>query len=171
MQGRILWLLEQMSFSNIEKTFNTNFESSYYYKENYSLPKKKKMGNIIVFGSEASLQGAKQGSIYCASKFALRGFIQSLQEESRQSSVAISMINPGMVKTGFFDKLNFEPGGSSANYIEPEELAHCVLHILKAKNSCLYHELNIQPMKKVVVKNTKSKFITFFFLSLLQKCV
>ena len=61
-----------------------------------------KHGHIIVLGSEAALRGAKKGSIYAASKFALRGFLQALREEVSSSGIRITLINPGMVRTTFF---------------------------------------------------------------------
>lgn len=43
--------------------------------------KRKALADLIFIGSEAALAGSRKGSIYCASKFALRGFSQSLRDE------------------------------------------------------------------------------------------
>ena len=59
-------------------------------------------GDVIFIGSEAALNGSRKGTIYCASKFALRGFAQALRDECSKSSIRVTIINPGMVKTGFF---------------------------------------------------------------------
>ena len=70
-------------------------------------PKLKRNGNsrVIYMGSEAALRGAKRGSLYCAAKFGLRGFAQSLRQECASSGVHVSIINPGMVNTPWFDRL------------------------------------------------------------------
>ena len=54
----------------ITKTFIPQFKTS-------------QKGNIIFIGSEASLEGNPKGSLYSASKFALRGFSQSIRKECK----------------------------------------------------------------------------------------
>ena len=58
-------------------------------------------------GSESALEGKKMGSLYSAAKFGLRGFAQSVREECRNSDVRVSIVNPGLVRTPFFENLNF----------------------------------------------------------------
>jgi len=54
--------------------------------------------------------GAKNGSLYCTAKFGLRGLSQSLRKDVVGSNIRVCIINPGMVRTSFFDKLKFSPG-------------------------------------------------------------
>ena len=72
--------------------------------------KQQSNAKLIFMGSEAALKGAQQGSIYCAAKFGLRGFAQSLRQECSKSGLSVTLINPGMIKTPFFNDLYFEPG-------------------------------------------------------------
>jgi short-subunit dehydrogenase len=95
---------------------NLNFVSqSFLAKEFLPALKRKALADLIFIGSEAALAGSRKGSIYCASKFALRGFSQSLRDECAKSSVRVSLINPGMVKTDFFQSLTFEPGEENSS--------------------------------------------------------
>ena len=101
--------LEQLSVKDIRLVMDTNLTSQVIVTKAF-LPQLKKQGegDILFMGSEAALRGARQGSIYCASKFAIRGFSQALREESGKSGLRVTLINPGAVRTPFFDRLQFE---------------------------------------------------------------
>ncbi|MCZ6795808.1 MAG: SDR family NAD(P)-dependent oxidoreductase, partial [Planctomycetota bacterium] len=94
--------------------------------------------------------GKRQGAVYCASKFALRGFAQALREECAASGVRVTIVNPGMVRTGFFDDLDFAPGEEPANYVLPEDVAEVVAAVLSMRRETVVDEINLSPLKKVV---------------------
>ena len=56
-------------------------------------------------------------SAYCASKFALEGLSESLRVELHDEGIAVSVVNPGVVQTGFFDAAQ---GTRPAGYIPPQ---------------------------------------------------
>lgn len=143
--------VEQFSLTQMQSVMNVNFLGQVYLVRTF-LPKLKrqKHGDIIFIGSEAGLSGGKNGALYCASKFAVRGFSQALREECGKSGVRVSLINPGMVKTGFFDGLDFAPGQAAENYIEPEDIAECVALILSTRSGTVLDEINLSPLKKVI---------------------
>ena len=71
--------LEQLSVKDIRLVMDTNLTSQVIVTKAFlPLLKKQGEGDILFMGSEAALKGARQGSIYCASKFAVRGFSQAL---------------------------------------------------------------------------------------------
>ncbi len=143
--------LEEFSYKQIYKLMDLNFTShAFVCKAFMPQLKQKAHSNIIFIGSEAALAGAQKGSIYCASKFALRGFAQALREESSKQGVAVSIINPGMVDTPFFDELNFRPGDDSSNAIQANDVAEAVKMILTARPGTVIDEVNLSPLKKVV---------------------
>ena len=63
------------------------------------LKQQKSLIDIVFIGSEAALVGARQGSIYCASKFAVRGFTESLAKEMKGTKVQIHCVYPGHIGT------------------------------------------------------------------------
>src|SRR3990167_5542114 len=66
--------LEQFSFAAMQKMMNVNFLSQALLVKTFIADLKKRQNAKIIFiGSECSLSGQKKGSMYCASKFALRG--------------------------------------------------------------------------------------------------
>jgi len=143
--------IEQFSYSQIEQLLSVNFTSQAFITRAL-LPglKRKKHCNLIYIGSEAALKGSRKGAIYCASKFALRGFTQALREECGTSSVRVSLINPGMVKTDFFEPLNFQPGDDESHFLLPEDIAETVSYILNSSNHIVINEINLNPANKVI---------------------
>ena len=143
--------LEQFSFSQIERLMTVNFTGQAFLTRTL-LPELKKRThcNLIYIGSEAALKGSRNGSIYCASKFALRGFTQALRDECGKSGVRVSLINPGMVDTAFFETLQFAPGRQPGQALQADDVAHTVDYILNASPYCAVDEINLSPLNKVI---------------------
>ncbi|MBZ0215700.1 MAG: SDR family oxidoreductase, partial [Fimbriimonadaceae bacterium] len=64
---------------------------------------RKNKGHIILTGSNAGRRTLK-GSIYGATKWAVTGFGYNLQEEVAGSGARVTLLEPGMVDTPFFDE-------------------------------------------------------------------
>lgn len=143
--------LEEFSYAQIEQLMTLNFTSNALLTRAV-LPslKRKRHADLIYIGSEAALKGSRKGAIYCASKFALRGFTQALREECAKSQVRVALINPGMVKTPFFDTLNFEPGSDASQYITAEDVADTLHYILSSNPNIVLDEINLSPLNKVI---------------------
>ncbi len=143
--------VEQFSFAQIEQLMTVNFTSQAFITRAL-IPnlKRKPQSNLIYIGSEAALNGSRKGSIYCASKFALRGFTQAIRDECGSSSVRVTLINPGMVKTNFFENLSFQPGDAETHRILAEDIAQTVNYILNSNNNIVIDEINLNPANKVI---------------------
>jgi len=149
--------LEEFSYDQIKSLVNLNFISQAYISKAL-LPsmKVRDHSNIIFIGSEAALSGSRKGAVYCATKFALRGFAQSLRDECSQSGVHVSIINPGATKTPFFENLNFCHGPEPSHYIETKEITDTIIFILNMRAGTVAEEINLSPLKRVI----KSKPLT-----------
>jgi len=143
--------VEEFSYAQIEELMALNFTSQAFLVRTL-LPalKRKERGDLIFIGSEAALKGSRKGAMYCATKFAVRGFTQALREECGKSNVRVCLINPGMVKTEFFEQLSFEPGDDQTNFIEPEDVAEAVSYVLNSRAQIVIDEINLSPLNKVV---------------------
>ncbi|MEX0965537.1 MAG: SDR family oxidoreductase [Pseudohongiellaceae bacterium] len=142
--------LEQLSVSDIRSVMDINVTSQIILTKAFiPLFKQQGEGDIFFMGSEAALKGARQGSIYCASKFAIRGFSQALREECGKSGVRVTLINPGAVRTPFFDKLQFEPENAPENAIEPEDIAIAVMMVLDSRAGTVFDEITLSPRNQV----------------------
>lgn len=150
--------LEQFSYDQIRQLVDLDFTSSAFLARAY-LPSMKRIGagHLLFIGSEAALKGSQKGAVYCAAKFALRGFSQALREECARSGIRVTLVNPGMVLTPFFDQLDFRPGEDPDNYILPGDIADVLFGALNARPGTVVEEINLSPQKRVVEFGPKKK--------------
>lgn len=143
--------LEEFSYAQIRNLVDLNLISQIYFARAL-LPHFKRLeySDLVLLGSEAALSGGRKGAVYCATKFALRGLAQALREECARRGVRVTLINPGMVHTPFFDELSFRPGGAPENYVLPDDVASAVALVLGARAGTVYDEINLTPLKKVI---------------------
>ena len=47
--------------------------------------------------------GGQKGALYSAAKFGLRGFSQALRADCASDGIRVSLVNPGMVRSPFFE--------------------------------------------------------------------
>lgn len=66
--------------------------------------RKQRSGHIISISSGAGLSGFEFNSAYCASKFALEGWMESLSPEIAPFDIHTTIVNPGFFRTEFLTK-------------------------------------------------------------------
>lgn len=143
--------LEQFSATQVRALVDLNLTQHLLVARAFvPLLKRRGFGDLIFMGSEAALAGGRNGTLYSACKFALRGAAQSLRPECAAAGVRVSLINPGMVATGFFEGLDFCPGERPENYIRTSDVAAAVLHLLSAPPGTVTDEINLSPLKHVI---------------------
>ena len=143
--------LEEFSYRQIRSLMDLNFTSQAFLIRAF-LPtlKKNTSSDIILMSSIAGLRGDRKGTIYSASKFALRGFAQALRDECGRAGVKVTVVNPGMVDTPFFDALNFKPGEEANQHIKPADIAQQIAAVLSLRPGCSVDELTISALTKVI---------------------
>ena len=88
---------------DIEHTLNTNVKGTITTVQ-YALPLiRESKGRILTIISTAGLRGKVNESIYCASKFAVRGFTESLQQEWKDEDFSITAVYMGGMNTPFWN--------------------------------------------------------------------
>jgi NAD(P)-dependent dehydrogenase (short-subunit alcohol dehydrogenase family) len=71
-------------------------------------------GRIFNISSLAGIRGAEFGSLYCASKFALEGFSESLSNEVTRFGLFVTIVEPGPFRTDFLSPESLRLGGKFA---------------------------------------------------------
>ncbi|KAI4184010.1 MAG: hypothetical protein L6R41_005028 [Letrouitia leprolyta] len=90
-------------------------------------------GDIINIGSIAGREGYPGGSIYCATKAAVRTFTDALRKELIATRIRIMEIDPGQVETEFSivrfygDKAKADAVYSGCEPLTPEDVAEVVV--------------------------------------------
>ena len=101
-------------------------------------------GWIINLGSLAGKNPMADGAAYCASKFGLVGFSESLMLDVRHDNIRVSCLMPGSVATGFNDRT---PGEQDGWKIQPEDLGQIVVDLLSVPGRTLPSRIEIRPTR------------------------
>ncbi|MUK88328.1 SDR family NAD(P)-dependent oxidoreductase [Ornithinibacillus sp. L9] len=89
---------------DIEKTLNTNIKGTILTVKSALPLIRESKGRMLTIVSTAGLRGKVNESIYCASKFAIRGFTESLQKEWEKEDFSITAVYMGGMNTPFWDE-------------------------------------------------------------------
>lgn len=100
--------INDIKVEEIESQISTNYLGMVYCTKSF-LPKmlEKKSGHIVNVASVAASFGIPGMAPYCASKFAMLGFSESLFHELKGSGVGVTVVSPIMVRTNFFNHKSF----------------------------------------------------------------
>ena len=85
----------------------------------------------------------------------MRGFVKSIRIETSLNNIKVTQINPGIVKTPFYNDLKISPGNKYDEFIEPNDIANIVIEVLKMRSGSVIDEINLTSQKRVI--NFKSK--------------
>jgi short-subunit dehydrogenase len=103
-------------------------------------------GHIINIASIAGKVGSANRAVYCASKFGVIGFTESLAEEVRQYGIRVSVICPGSTDTGFSSS---ETSAKARDrMLRPDDVAHAVRMLLTQAPNSFISEIIMRPTKK-----------------------
>jgi 3-oxoacyl-[acyl-carrier protein] reductase len=136
--------MEKVSFEQYEQVFHTNvFGAALMGARAASLFKAQKShGHIINIGSTAGLKGFPGGSIYAASKFALRGMTECWQTELRKHDIRVTLIAPSEVATAF-GRDDGKEREAAPNKLTSMEIAHAIKSVLELDNRGMIPELSV----------------------------
>ena len=135
--------LEDVKINQFEKIFSTNvFGLTMLTQEVVKFFKTQQHGSIINIGSSAATAGFPSGSVYCASKFALRGLTECWRHELRRENIRVMLINPSEVTTAFNNKKRLERENEPKK-LTPEEIAHAIVSSIRMDDRGFIPELNV----------------------------
>ena len=102
-----LWgTAEDVSLDEFREQFETNFFSVVRMIQKIApVMRKQGSGNIVNISSVAGRIGFPVSTAYISSKFALEGLSESIRFELGQFGVNVIIIEPGVIKTKFFDSM------------------------------------------------------------------
>ncbi len=101
--------VEDQSIEQIENVMRTNYLGMVYCIKAFLGPMiARHSGHIVNVASLAASFGVAGMAGYCASKYAMLGFSESLNQEVRGSGVRITVVSPIGVKTNFFNNQSFD---------------------------------------------------------------
>ncbi|MFK8044131.1 MAG: SDR family oxidoreductase [Crocinitomicaceae bacterium] len=136
-------VLGDLTMDQFERIFNTNVFGLAMLTQAF-LPtfKAQQSGNIINIGSSAAIKGFAHGSVYAASKFAVRAMTQCWQAELRKDNIRVFLVNPSEVTTAF-NQEDREERKEVSNKLTPTEIAHVILSGLEMDDRGFVPEINV----------------------------
>ena len=135
--------LDDITLEQFQTIFNTNvFGLALLTKELIPSMKAHKSGSIINIGSSASVKGFSHGSVYSASKFAVRSLTQCWQAELRPFNIRVCQLNPSEVTTAFYSEDRSERVDEE-NKLSAHEIAHSIVSVLEMDDKGFITELNV----------------------------
>ncbi|MGT2784994.1 SDR family NAD(P)-dependent oxidoreductase [Streptococcus merionis] len=90
-------------------------------------------GHIVNVSSVLGLMATSKATVYAAAKFAVTGFSNSLRLELAEHGVYVTTVNPGPIRTGFFDVA--DPSGDYLKRVDryalnPDQVAERIVENL-----------------------------------------
>ena len=91
----------------------------------------RRRGHIVMIGSLSGMIATPGGSLYCATKFGLRGFAHGLRQDLLGTGVGVSVVQPGFVRgVGMFARAKVRlPAGMRT--ITPADVAKAVVRAIE----------------------------------------
>jgi 3-oxoacyl-[acyl-carrier protein] reductase len=95
--------------------------------------KKSQHGAILNISSVAGKRGYTKGAVYCATKYGVQGFTESLFKDLRQMGIKVCSLSPGYTNTA----MNWGRGLNLEEMLQPGDIANTVRWVLKCPgNMC-----------------------------------
>ena len=139
-----IWLphlaIEKVNWKRAHDLIEVNlFGTVYGSKIALGQMRKQNSGTIVNIISTSGLEGKTNETAYCASKFAINGFTESLKKEVDEKKIKVISIYPGAMKTNLFDEKKPE---NYDKYMDPLFVAEKIVKNLKKKT----------PKDKLIIK-------------------
>ena len=91
----------------------------------------RRRGHIVIVSSVAGRFGSPFEAAYSATKFAQIGLAEALSTELSASGVGVSIVDPGVVDTAFFEARGHLYDRSFPKLLPPERIADAVVHAVE----------------------------------------
>ncbi len=136
-------VLGEITAAHFQKVFNTNvFGLALLTQEMIKPMKTQQKGTIINIASTASLKGFARGTVYSASKFAVRSMTQTWQAELRRDNIRVCQVNPSEVTTAFANEER-EERAKDAKKLDPNDIAHTIISVIEMADKGFIPEVTV----------------------------
>jgi NADP-dependent 3-hydroxy acid dehydrogenase YdfG len=154
---------EDMTKDDFDKMFGINVAGVFYCLRECvrKMKTQQEGGQIVIINSLAGLaypQWFTQRSLYCATKFAVRGLVSAIEPEMKEltSKVKIAMIYPSVVATNWaLSSSRLKPEGVKRDALQPEDIVYAVEMVIKQGKNSNISEIVIQSPSNIPLKKKR----------------
>jgi 3-oxoacyl-[acyl-carrier protein] reductase len=119
--------VEELAVADFEDMVDTNLKAVFYTcRAAFQHMKRHGGGQIVNVSAVLGMDALPNSAAFCASKWGVTGLTEALRQEGRTHGIRVSMVAPGMTRTGFADT----PPHAKANGLHPETVAEAVHYLL-----------------------------------------
>jgi NADP-dependent 3-hydroxy acid dehydrogenase YdfG len=137
---------DKCSVDDIDKIIDTNLKGPMYCAYFAMKVLNFSSGRMINISSVAGTHGIKHQSIYCASKFGLEGFGESLGQELQAQGISITTISPGGIDTPLWSEIsNPYPGEDKNNLLKPRDIVRIIERITDLPSNVVLKSVIVFP--------------------------
>ncbi len=131
----------------IKEIIDLNLSGLIYTTSLFSSSIIKNKGTIVNIASVAGRKGFMGLSTYCASKWGVVGFSESLRDELCSKNVRVITVEPGLVDTNWGEDLpeGFIQYKKSVDMLKPEDIARTIVFALEQPENVSLNEILIRP--------------------------
>lgn len=138
--------VEDYSIEQIHQIFETNvYGTLYTSKMAVPVMKENERGHIVNIASTAAIEGYPQVSVYCGSKFAVKGISESMYKELRDFRVKVTCVYPGSTKTDFFN--NVDSIQTHDYMLMPTDVANMIVNATETPDNFHLVNLEVRPLQ------------------------
>lgn len=175
---------EECSEEKLRRQFEVNVFGMMLLTQKLLPTLRQTKGHIVNFSSVFGFMGFPLSSAYCASKFAVEGFSESLSYELKPHSVKVTLIEPGAYRTNFNNAAEWGMNETLPNSVyhrqvtnytslrenlskrpnpqRPEDVVQGVIRIIKSHNPKLNYSFgkdafSVRFFKKIVPRSVFHK--------------
>lgn len=186
---------ELTSTEVLREAMETNFFGTVRLTRKLLPALRRSEGHIVVLSSILGLVGFPLTSTYCASKFALEGFFESLAYELAPQKIKVCLVEPGGHRTSFLgnSKMAAVEGAEAAPYqnllqgyeamqkqvatrkpVRPEAVCERILALVQMQNPplrsiCGKDAQGLRFLHKLLPRNLAARFLTRVYQKVLAR--
>ena len=159
---RLIGSLEDITISEIREQINTNLTGPMHLTKTV-LPHMKdgeEPGLIINMSAIPGKIGFSLSTSYCASKFGIEGFTDSLRREMIHRNVNVCLIEAGIVHTKFFDNMKITKRSHESEYAkETEKMKTRFKKIINSKRWTMPEDIAKKVIEIINENGTKVRYV------------
>jgi len=140
--------VENAGLDSFNLHFKVNCLAPFVITQSLLSSLKETQGQIVFINSSAIQRAIPSLVQYSSSKFALKGFADTLREEVNPYGIRVLSIYPGQTATPMQEKIYFEKGKAYQPecLLQPKDIADVIIHSLMLPNTAEITEIFIRPM-------------------------
>ncbi len=146
-RGNAIHTLKDTSVAEWNEIINVNLKGTFLSNRAViPIMLRQRQGQIINVSSTSGRKGYAFDAAYCASKFGVIGFSQSLAEEVRPYGIRVQTVLPGAIETPMWDQNG--PIPKPRDVLPLDHLARCIVELVNLTGDAVCPETIVEPLRR-----------------------